>query len=162
VIDLKLTDPDRVYEGIYTVDKGTLKICLNRQTEGTKDRPATFSTKDHDDWRLLAFEHEKDAPADPLDGLAGFVGIMVQTVDDEVAVGGTFKGSPAEKAGIKTNDVVLKVNGAEVADLQATVNSVRKAKPGEKIELLVRRGKEEKTLTAKAGVLPFMYVARLN
>src|SRR5262249_31240823 len=28
-IDLKFRDPDRVYEGIYVVEKDTLKICLN-------------------------------------------------------------------------------------------------------------------------------------
>src|SRR5262245_1085023 len=31
VIDLKFKNPDRTYEGIYTVEKDTLKVCVNKQ-----------------------------------------------------------------------------------------------------------------------------------
>src|SRR5438270_303356 len=46
IIDLALADPKRVLEGIYSVEGDTLKVCLNRDSEGVKDRPQVFSTKD--------------------------------------------------------------------------------------------------------------------
>jgi uncharacterized protein (TIGR03067 family) len=52
-IDLKFHNPERVYEGIYSVEDGTLTICVNRVTEGVKERPGVLSTKDRPDWRLL-------------------------------------------------------------------------------------------------------------
>jgi uncharacterized protein (TIGR03067 family) len=164
IVDFKLRDPDRVYEGIYSVEKGTLKICVNRLTEGAKDRPGTFSTKDQSDWRLLVFEQEKDAKADASEGLSGFVGLQLKAGEDnnEVLVVTPLKDSPADKAGFKKDDVILKVAGAAVADLQGTINTVRKAKPGDRIEFRIRREKEESTITVKVGVLPFQYVAGLG
>jgi uncharacterized protein (TIGR03067 family) len=164
IIDLKFRDPERVYEGIYEVKEGTLKICLNRQSEGAKDRPGAFSTKDQSDWRLLIFEQEKDAKADPNEGLSGFVGLALKRGEDkeEVVVASPLKDSPADKAGFKKDDVILKVGGTAAADLPGAINLVRKAKPGEKLEFHIRRGKEESSITVKVGVLPFPFVAGLG
>jgi len=164
VIDLKFSDPERVYEGIYAVENGTLKICINRQTEGTKDRPGKLSTKDQSDWRLLVFEQEKDGKGNATDGLAGYVGLALGTDSDtkEVVVRSPLKGAPADQAGFKEDDAILKVGGVAVADLPGAINLVRKAKPGEKLEFRIRRGKEESTLTVKVGVLPFPLVASLG
>jgi uncharacterized protein (TIGR03067 family) len=165
IIDLKFRDPDRVHEGIYSVEKGTLKICLNRQAEGAKDRPGAFSTKDQSEWRLLVFELEKDAKGDPTEGLSGFVGLQLKSGDDnkeEVVVVSPLKGSPADKAGFKKDDVILKVGGADVTELQAAINTVRKAKPGDKLEFRIRRDKEESNITVKVGVSPFQYVVGLG
>ncbi|HEV3439580.1 MAG TPA: TIGR03067 domain-containing protein [Gemmata sp.] len=164
VIDLKFSDPERVYEGIYAVEKGTLKICINRQTEGTKDRPGKLSTKDQSDWRLLVFEQEKDGNGNATDGLAGYIGLALGTDPDtkEVIVNSSLKDAPSDKAGFKKDDVILKVGGVAVADPPGAVNLVRKAKPGDKLDFRIRRGKEESTLTVKVGVLPFALVASLG
>src|SRR2546425_4104852 len=34
VMDLAFLDPKKVYEGIYSIDQDTLKVCFNIQTEG--------------------------------------------------------------------------------------------------------------------------------
>ena len=127
-------------------------------------KPGKFSTNDQSEWRLLVFELEKDAKADPSEGLSGFVGLQLKKGEDnnEVVVVSPLKDSPADKAGFKKDDVILKVAGAAVADLQGAINTVRKAKPGEKIEFQIRRGKEESTITVKVGVLPFQYVVGLG
>lgn len=164
IMDLKFSDPERVYEGIYSVEKNTLKICLNRQTEGTKDRPGAFSTKDQSDWRMLVFEKEQDAKGDPTEGLAGYVGLALQNDEEnkEVIVNASLAGAPADQAGFKKDDVILKVGGTSVADLPGAINLVRKAKPGEKLDFRIRRGKEESTITVKVGVLPFPIAAGLG
>jgi uncharacterized protein (TIGR03067 family) len=163
LIDLKFTDPEGVvYEGIYRVEKGILKICINGQGDGAKNRPTSFATVDKPNWRLLTFEQRKD-DANASSGLAGYVGLVLK-YDDETkqVIGSPLKGAPADLAGVKADDVILKAAGAAVTDLPGLVNLVRKARPGEKLELVVRRGDEEKTVTIKVGVLPFRYVANLE
>src|SRR5258708_39714687 len=59
-IDLAFRNPDRVYEAIYAVEADTLKICVNRATEGVKERPSSFSTEGKPGWRLLVFSKDKD------------------------------------------------------------------------------------------------------
>ena len=58
VIDLKFREPDRTYEGIYAVEKDTLKVCINTRSDA-KDRPSKLATKDQAEWRLLVFEREE-------------------------------------------------------------------------------------------------------
>jgi uncharacterized protein (TIGR03067 family) len=162
VFDLKLKEPERKYEGVYSVEKDVLSICLNRR-DGATDRPGKFSTKDQPDWVLLVFEKEKAAPAKPLEGLTGFVGVMLTSGEDgEVVVNSPLKGSPAEKAGVKKDDVIVKVGAVKAANLETTVKTVREAKPGSKLDLTILRDKKEMTITVTVGVLPFRFVAGLE
>jgi uncharacterized protein (TIGR03067 family) len=164
IIDLKFKDPEKVYEGIYSVEKSTLKICLNRQADGTKDRPSVLSTKDQSEWRLLVFEQEKDANADVSEGLYGYIGLQLRRDEEnkQVVVVVPMKGGPADQAGFKKDDVIVKVGGTAVDDLPGAINLVRKAKPGEKLDFRIRRGKDESTITVKVGVLPFALVVGLG
>ena len=163
VIDLKFRDPERVYEGIYVVEKNTLQVCLNGRADA-KDRPGVFSTKDQTDWRLLVFEHEKTAPANPAEDATAYAGIQIQTDEETkaVVVATPIKGSPAEKAGLKKGDVVLKVGATEATDLQTTIKAVRQAKPGEKVEFRISRDGKKQDITVKVGVLPFHFVVGLE
>jgi len=163
IIDLKFRDPDRAYEGIYIVEKDTLKICLNGRADA-KERPGVFSTKDQADWRLLVFEREKAAPTNPTEGLPAFAGIRLRKDANSAAivVDEPIKGSPAEKAGLKKDDVILKVGNLAVADLQATVAAVRQAKPGAKLEFQIARDGKEMTITIPVGVLPLHFTVLLE
>jgi uncharacterized protein (TIGR03067 family) len=163
VIDLKMKDPERVYEGIYAIEKDTLKVCLNKRSDGPKNRPSKLATKDEADWVMLNFEHEKAAPAKATEGLAGFVGIAIRTGENqEVVVDSPIKGSPAEKAGLKKGDVVLKVGTVAASDLQTTIKAVREVKPGAKLEIRINRDGKESTITATVGPFPFQYVVGLE
>src|SRR5262245_59233447 len=44
-MDLTFLKPKRVYEAVYAVDRDTLKVCVNRLTEGVKERPLGFATR---------------------------------------------------------------------------------------------------------------------
>ncbi|QJW95699.1 TIGR03067 domain-containing protein [Frigoriglobus tundricola] len=164
VLDLTCRDPERVHEGIYAVEKDTLKVCLNKRTEGAKDRPSQFVTKDQEDWVLLVFEREKAAPEDATEGLAAFAGVVLQKDEDKkaVVVAAPLKGSPAEKAGLKKGDAVLKVGATAATDLETAVKAVRAAKPGTALEFRIDRDGKEQTITVKVGVLPFHWVAGLG
>jgi uncharacterized protein (TIGR03067 family) len=164
IIDLSFLSPKRAYEGIYAVEKDKLKVCVNKQTDGVKERPDGFSTKDKENWRLLVFERDKAAKGEATEGLSGYVGVALRFYQDqkEVAVSDLIDGAPAKKAGLRKGDVVLKVGDAAVTDLRSAIKAVQQAKPGTKVTFRVRRDGKERDVTVKAGVLPFTWRALLE
>ncbi|MCR3760548.1 S41 family peptidase [Clostridium felsineum] len=79
------------------------------------------------------------------------LGMEVQAKDNKVIVSTVFDNSPAEKAGMKSGDVILKVNGNDVVttDLNKTVSMI-KGKEGTDVTLtLYRSTKGNFDITAK-------------
>ncbi|KKT28161.1 MAG: hypothetical protein A3G02_00245 [Candidatus Yanofskybacteria bacterium RIFCSPLOWO2_12_FULL_44_13b] len=56
--------------------------------------------------------------------------------------------SPADRAGIKENDIILELNGEELDGEQDLAERLQKFKVGEKVDMTVLRGKEKKHLEA--------------
>ncbi len=163
IIDLTFRDPKTAYEGIYVVEKDTLKVCINKK-DGAKDRPAKFATQDQEEWLLLVFEREKEAPKNATEGLTAFAGVRLRSDEGKETpiIDAPIKGSPAEKAGLKAGDVVLKVGATAATDLETVVKAVRAAKPGDKLDFRVDRDGKEMTITVTVGVFPFHWAAGLN
>src|SRR5262249_15115681 len=155
-IDLAFRNPERVCEGIYSVDGDTLKLCVNRQSEGVKERPNVFSTEGKPEWRLLVLKRDKDRKADDLDGLGGFVGMQLGTADEgkKVVIQATLDNSPAKKADLKKDDILLQVTGQDVTGLRACVRMIQGVKPGSELVLRVKRGNKEHDVKVKVGVVP--------
>jgi serine protease Do len=60
-----------------------------------------------------------------------------------VKVDAVVPGSPAEKAGVKPGDVVLKLDGRDVANLRDFSEKLKGAQPGQVVTATLRRdGKE--------------------
>jgi uncharacterized protein (TIGR03067 family) len=154
-IDLTFLKPKRVYEGIYALDGDTLKICVNRQTEGVKDRPVGFQTKGKADLRLLVFKRDKAGAGERLADLPGFVGIQIMKGEKELIVTGVLDGGAAKGAGLKKDDVLLKVGAADAKELRAVVELIRETRPGTELNLRVRRDGKERDFNLKVGVMPF-------
>ena len=159
-IDLNWTKPKRSYEGIYSLDGETLKLCINRDTEGAKDRPQDFATEGKSNLRLLTFKRETEESNDPLLGVGGFVGIMISRSEDQkhIVIVAALADSPAEKAGLLKDDVVVSLNGNPVSELREMVAVIRKQKPSQEIALKINRGGQEKELKITVGKLPFLYL----
>jgi uncharacterized protein (TIGR03067 family) len=154
-LDLHFLSPAQEFEGVYKVDKDTLTVCLGLPTDGAKERPLDFETKDKKGRRLLVFQREKAGTGDGPEGGMGWLGVQIRKADDHIEVADVFDGSPAKKAGLKKDDVVVKVGGAEVSDLQGLVRTIQQAKPGSELAIVVKRAGKEQRVTAKIGVLPF-------
>ena len=60
---------------------------------------------------------------------------------------GVTPGSPAEKAGVKQDDVILKVDDQDVATLRAFSDILRSLTPGQTVKVVLRRGEAEQELT---------------
>ena len=154
VIDFQFAGPERTYEGIYAVEKDTLKLCLNGQSAGVKERPTGFALDGHPAWRRLTFERIK--PADATPGPA-FVGLVLRFDEEkkEVVVQMTLDDSPAKAAGLQKDDVLLAVGGSMPETLKGAVDLVRAAKPGGELVLKVRRAGKEVEAKLKPTMVPF-------
>ncbi|MCE9637505.1 MAG: M20/M25/M40 family metallo-hydrolase [Planctomycetes bacterium] len=65
-----------------------------------------------------------------------------------VRVASVIEGSPAQKAGIATGDIVLSIDGAPIEDLRAYSTVLKAHKPGDVVKLRIRRGDTEQDLQA--------------
>src|SRR5262249_37528528 len=140
------------------VDKDTLKICVNKDTDGAKERPLKFETEGKPNWRLMVFKRQKDIKGDGTEGLNGFIGVAIkfEKDDNKLVIADVLKDSPAKKAGLKKDDVLLKGGGSDPTSLLQAIDLIRETKPGGQVTLRIKRGEKEQDITVKAGVVPFM------
>lgn len=64
-----------------------------------------------------------------------------------VKVAGITPGSPAEKAGMKEGDVLVKLNGEAIVDLKSYSAMLRTLSPGQTVRVAYRRGDAEQEVT---------------
>lgn len=96
-------------------------------------------------------------------GKGSYLGVGVVDIDAETArelklreergvkVSRVSEGSPAEKAGIKENDVILEFNGERIEGVEQFVRMVREVPAGRSVKMVVWRGGQTTTLTATVG-----------
>jgi S1-C subfamily serine protease len=64
---------------------------------------------------------------------------------------GVRAGSPAEKAGLRGDDIITRIGDMEVPDLQAMTNALRSHEPGDTVSIVIRRGDKVTTVRATLG-----------
>jgi hypothetical protein len=64
---------------------------------------------------------------------------------------GVRAGSPAEKAGLRGDDIITRIGDTDTPDLQAMTDALRSHRPGDTVEIVVRRGSSLTTLRATLG-----------
>jgi serine protease Do len=104
----------------------------------------------------------------------GFMGVMIQNLTPELAtafkldrttgalVGDVSADSPAEKAGLKSGDVITQLNGQPIEDASQLKLRVAETTPGSKVQLTVNRNGEAKTFDVTLGSLPENKVAKAD
>ncbi len=95
----------------------------------------------------------------------GWIGVTIQGVNAELAmefgldkaegvlVSDVFRGSPAEKAGIKRGDIIIGINGKQTRNVQTLRNIVAQSKVGSALKLEVIS--EGKTVFLKVTTIEF-------
>ena len=96
----------------------------------------------------------------------GYIGVETQDVTPELAeafalprrdgaiIAGVVRGGPADKAGIKTGDILIAVNGRPITDSTTMLNLIAPLTPGGQAQLTVVRDKREQQLTVTVGQRP--------
>jgi serine protease Do len=86
-----------------------------------------------------------------IDAPAGALGISLANREGVAQIQDVVPGNAADKAGLKGRDIIAKVNGKEMTSQQQLVDTIKSYMPGEKVELLIKRGDQELTITATLG-----------
>ena len=95
----------------------------------------------------------------------GWLGVLIQEISDEIAEGLGMKtamgalvssateGGPAEKAGVKTGDVIIKFNNIEIKNMRELPKVVASTAVGQSVPLVILRNGKEMTLNVILGEL---------
>jgi len=95
----------------------------------------------------------------------GWLGVLIQEITQEIAdslgmksakgalVSSATEGGPAEKAGVKTGDVILKFNDIEIESMKELPKVVAGTPVGKSVPLVILRNGKELTLNVVLGEL---------
>ena len=87
-----------------------------------------------------------------VEGIYHGIGAEVKSDKEKVLIGRVFESSPAEKAGLKENDVLLKVNGEDIKGLSLTkIANLVKGESGTTVTLTIERDGKELTIEITRG-----------
>ncbi|MFV0349803.1 MAG: DegQ family serine endoprotease [Halodesulfovibrio sp.] len=93
----------------------------------------------------------------------GWIGVNITNVDENTAkalglktdkgafVAGVIPGQPADKAGLKSGDVIVGVNDKDIASSTELINAIANLPPGDKAKLTIIREGKPRTLMITLG-----------
>ena len=104
----------------------------------------------------------------------GLLGVTIQNLTPDLAkafnlkqttgalVGDVSTGGPAEKAGLKSGDVITQFNGQAIQDASQLKLRVAESAPGSKVPVVVNRNGEDKTFDVTLANVAEKNVAKTN
>ncbi|QOV89128.1 S1C family serine protease [Humisphaera borealis] len=95
---------------------------------------------------------------------SGLLGVMLADGAGGAKVMQVVPDSPAEKAGLRVDDVIAAVNAKDVGSREALIETIRSYMPGQTVKLAVKRGEKELQVEAKlvGGVGPGARAEMMN
>lgn len=81
------------------------------------------------------------------------IGVVGETDGEQAKVTRVLGDSPAEKAGVKTGDLITKFDGKDVKSFKALADAVSEKEPGDKVKIELKREEETITLDLTVGRL---------
>jgi len=95
----------------------------------------------------------------------GWLGVRIQTIDEDLAktlgldkprgalIADVTPGGPAEKAEIKSRDVILTFDGKDISEMRKLSRVVAETKVGSEVDVVVWRDGKRRTIKVKVGEL---------
>jgi serine protease Do len=96
----------------------------------------------------------------------GWLGVQIQPVTADIAesmglenakgalISDTTAGSPALKAGLKSGDTILKVNGTDISDARDLAKVIAQMAPGKQVDLAIIRDGKAQTVSVTLATMP--------
>jgi Peptidase family M28/PDZ domain len=87
-------------------------------------------------------------------GYGAYLGTVPDMTDSPggVRLLGVRAGSPAEKAGLRGDDIITRIGNMDIPNLQAMTAALRSHEPGDTVDIVVKRGSQVTTLRATLGI----------
>ena len=104
----------------------------------------------------------------------GYLGVQIQPLTKDLAEGlgidaakgalvnSTEPGTPAAKAGLRSGDVLVSVNGQSISDARDLSRRIAGLRPGAKVDVVYLRGGKEQKAEVQLGSLPNQQSASLR
>jgi putative serine protease PepD len=83
-----------------------------------------------------------------------YLGVSVEDGDGGARIAEVRPGTPAAKAGLQVGDIVTEADGKTIATGDELRQTVETHKPGDSLELTVKRGGDTKSITVELGTRP--------
>lgn len=80
-----------------------------------------------------------------------WLGVMLDKDDNGAKITSVTKGTPAEKAGLKEGDIIMRVDEMPVKSPEDLTKAISKFKPEDKATITFKRGKKEQKATVTLG-----------
>jgi len=119
-----------------------VKVRVNKIKDATAYAPGNFNFNiDHNNAMSLFSEDENRA----------MLGVVTEKSSKGAIITSVSKESGAEKAGLKKNDIIIKVDETKIVGTGDVSDAIRKHKPGEKVTVTFLRDNKEQKVTAELG-----------
>ena len=123
---------------LYYVDETDPEILINKSIEGMLNSLDPYTTyipeKNLDDFKFQTT------------GKYGGIGALIRKSDDYIIVSEPYEGFPADKAGLKAGDKILKIDGYSIKDKDLRdVSELLKGLPDSECKILVKKAYSGKT-----------------
>ena len=155
VNDNNIESPDNLYETVHQFKPGE-KIKITFKREGKEQTASAMLDKSKMEPEAFNYKYEYNMPdmenlhfgpdfVKPL-SMPPKIGIRAQDSEEGKGVNvlGVTEGSAAEKAGLKTGDVITSVNGTEVNNANELVDEVQESRDKMSVKIkILRNGKPE-------------------
>jgi serine protease Do len=82
---------------------------------------------------------------------SAILGIQVGQADEGPRVDQVLEGTSAERAGLRVNDIIVRINDRLVTSREALIDTVGGFQPGDRVHLKVRRGEELLDISTTLG-----------
>ncbi|GIG42525.1 serine protease [Dactylosporangium siamense] len=83
-----------------------------------------------------------------------YLGVQLGDGDNGALIGGVVASGPADKAGIKTGDLVTKIGTTTINGATDLINAVQAAKVGDQVTMTIKRNNAEQQVTVTLGESP--------
>jgi putative serine protease PepD len=83
-----------------------------------------------------------------------YLGVQLGDGDGGALIGGIVAAGPADKAGLKTGDLVTKIGSTQINGATDLINAIQAAKVGDQLAMTVKRNGAEQQLTVTLGESP--------
>jgi M6 family metalloprotease-like protein len=145
---IQFGDRLKTIDGVSVPDLPSLRDVLLNRREG--DRLIVTGVRDS---KPVEFVVTLGAPSRPMSANAQIrrvvLGIQMVTADSGVKIDRVTPGMPAEKAGVKVGDVLLKVGSVAVASQEALQDLLNQHRPGDKVQLTLKRDGKDVSIEAQ-------------